>query len=83
MLFRSVGTAISARCNDTRVAQQLSVLGGLPLVVLAALIAFGVIHVTTRLTVVLGVVLLAVDLRGWRFVSLMFDRERLITGTKS
>lgn len=78
-----VGTAISARCNDTRVAQQLSVLGGLPLVVLAALIAFGVVHVTTQLTVLLGVVLLAVDLRGWRFVSLMFDRERLITGTKS
>ena len=41
-----VGMAISARCNDTRVAQQLSVLASLPLVVLAALIAFGVIHVS-------------------------------------
>ncbi len=78
-----VGTAISARSNDTRVAQQLSVLGSLPLVILAALIAFGVIHATFALAVVLGVVLLVFDLRGWRFVSLMFDRERLITGTKS
>jgi ABC-2 type transport system permease protein len=78
-----VGTAISARSNDTRVAQQLSILGGLPLVILAALIAFGVIHATVALAVVLGAVLFVFDVRGWRFVSLMFDRERLITGTKS
>jgi hypothetical protein len=78
-----VGMAISARCNDTRVAQQLSILAGLPLVALAALIAFGVIHASFGLAVVLGAALLAFDLRGWRIVAPMFDRERLITGTKS
>jgi ABC-type transport system involved in multi-copper enzyme maturation permease subunit len=78
-----VATAISARCNDTRVAQQLSILAGLPLVILAALIAFGVLHVTSGLAVVVGVVLLVIDVQGWRIVSTMFDRERLITGTKS
>ena len=28
-------------------------------------------------------VLLVVDVQGWRVVSLMLDRERLITGTRS
>jgi len=78
-----IGTAISARSNDTRVAQQLSILASLPTVLVTALIAFGVIHVSTRIAIVLGVVLLAVDIRGWRIVSPMLDRERLISGTKS
>lgn len=78
-----VGMAFSARSNDTRVAQQLSMLASLPAVVLAALVAFGVIHVTLGLAFVLGAALLGLDLRGWRIVGRMFDRERLITGTKS
>jgi len=78
-----VGIAISARTNDTRVAQQLSVLASLPTVVVAALIAFGVIHATLGLAVGLGSALLILDLRGWRIVGRMLDRERLITGTKS
>src|SRR4029077_18888732 len=42
----SVGVAISTRSSDVRVAQQLSLLGSLPLVVVTSLIAFGTIHVT-------------------------------------
>ncbi len=78
-----VGVAISARTNDTRVAQQLSVLGSLPAVVVTALIAFGVIHPTLGLALGLGAALLFLDVQGWRIVGPMFDRERLITGTKS
>jgi ABC-2 type transport system permease protein len=76
-----VGIAISTRMSDVRAAQQLSVLANLPLVALTSLIAFNVIHATARLALVLGVALLVVDRLGWRVVSAMFDRERLITGT--
>ena len=41
-----VGLAISARVTDTRVAQQLSTLGSLPPLALAALMSFGVITPT-------------------------------------
>ncbi len=78
-----VGIGISARTNDTRVAQQLSVLASLPTVVIAALIAFGVIDPTLKLALGLGIALLVLDRLGWRFVSALFDRERLITGTRS
>jgi hypothetical protein len=47
------------------------------------LIAFGVIHATLGLALGVGVALLVIDVRGWRIVSLLLDRERLITGTKS
>jgi ABC-type Na+ efflux pump permease subunit len=77
-----VGIAISTRCSDVRTAQQLSILASLPPAVLAALIAFGVIHSTRGVTVGFGVVLLLLDLRGWRIVAPMFDRERLVTGTR-
>jgi ABC-2 type transport system permease protein len=77
-----VGIAVSTRSSDIRVAQQLSMLGTLPLVILAALIAFGVIHATTTLALVLGVLLIIIDMRGWRIVGPMLDRERLITGSK-
>jgi ABC-2 type transport system permease protein len=78
-----VGIGISARTNDTRVAQQLSVLASLPTVVVTALIAFGVIHPSLKLALGLGIALLVLDRLGWRFVSALFDRERLITGTRS
>lgn len=78
-----VGIAISARSNDTRVAQQLSILASLPTVLGTSLIAFGAIHATLGLALGVGVALLVIDVRGWRIVSLLLDRERLITGTKS
>lgn len=77
-----VGIAISTRSSDIRAAQQLSVLGNLPLIALTSLIAFNVIHATLGLALGLGTALLLIDRLGWRIVSAMFDRERLITGTR-
>jgi ABC-type Na+ efflux pump permease subunit len=75
-----VGIAISTRASDARVAQQLSLLGSLPLLAVSSLIAFDVIHATLRLAIGLAALLLVLDVLGWRVVSAMFDRERLITG---
>ena len=77
-----VGIAISARASDFRVAQQLGTLAGLPTAVLAALVAFNVIHPTLGLALGLGAALLLLDGAGWRIVSATFDPERLITGTR-
>jgi ABC-2 type transport system permease protein len=77
-----IGIAISTRSSDARVAQQLSLLASLPLVLVPALVAFDAIHPTVGLTVGFGVVLLIGDVMGWRIVAPMFDRERLVTGTR-
>jgi ABC-type transport system involved in multi-copper enzyme maturation permease subunit len=74
------GLAISTRVNDTRVAQQLSVLGSLPPVALAALMSFQVITPTFGLAAALAGGLLAVDCAACLAVARLFDRERLITG---
>ena len=66
-----------------RVAQQLSVLGTLPLLAILALISLNVITVSTALAVGLAAALLAIDLLAWRAVAAVFDRERLITGTRT
>ena len=81
-LFVWVGIAISTRSTDVRVAQQLSLLGSIPAVALIALIAFDVITPTPRLTILLTVALFLADVVGWRVVSPMFDRERLVTGSR-
>jgi ABC-type transport system involved in multi-copper enzyme maturation permease subunit len=78
-----VGIAISTRSNEPRVAQQLGLLACLPSVAVTTLIAYDVIHATFGIAIVFGVVLLVLDRLGWRIVSAMFDRERLITGTRS
>jgi ABC-type Na+ efflux pump permease subunit len=78
-----VGIAISARSSDVRVAQQLSVFASLPPLVVVALLTFSVITPSTGLSLGLAAALLAVDGLGWRAVAAMFDRERLITGTRS
>ena len=77
-----VGIAISARSNDPRVAAQLSVLASLPSVVVATVIAVGGLHVTLGLALILAAALLLLDGLGWRIVSPLFNRERLITGTR-
>ena len=77
-----VGIGISARSSDARVAQQLGLLASLPPVVLIVLIALNVIQPTLRLAIGLGAVLLLLDGLGWRITSRMFDRERLITGSR-
>ncbi len=77
-----VGIAISTRSSDIRAAQQLSVISNLPIVALTTLIAFNTIHATLQLALGLGVALLILDRLGWRVVSAMFDRERLIAGSQ-
>jgi ABC-type transport system involved in multi-copper enzyme maturation permease subunit len=77
-----IGIAISTRASDVRVAQQLSVLASLPTLAVTTLIAFNVIHATLGLAVVLGALLLLANRLGWRLVSALFDRERLIASIR-
>jgi ABC-2 type transport system permease protein len=78
-----IGLAISTRSTDVRAAQQLSMLGNLPIVAVVVLISVNVIHPTPVLVVGLGIALLAGYRVGWRVVSALFDRERLVTGTRT
>ena len=77
-----VGIAISTRSSDARVAQQLGILASLPPVLLAVLIAVDLIPPTLSLAAACAVALLVLDAVGWRVTSRLFDRERLITGTR-
>jgi hypothetical protein len=62
---------------------RASVLGSLPLLAILALMSLNVITVSSGLAVGLAAALLAIDLLAWRVVGAMFDRERLITGTRT
>lgn len=77
-----VGMAVSTRSSDVRVAQQLGALVSLPPVFAVVLIALNVIPVTLALAIGSIVVLVALDVLGWRLTARLFDRERLITGTR-
>lgn len=77
-----VGIAVSTRSPDVRVAQQLSLLGSVPPLVILALMSLNVITASTGLAVGLAAALLVVDLLAGRVVASMFDRERLVTGTR-
>lgn len=77
-----VGIAVSARSSDARVAQQLGLLVSLPPVFVTILIAINVIQATLGLAIGLAMLLLVLDGLGWQITSRMFDRERLITGTR-
>jgi ABC-type Na+ efflux pump permease subunit len=77
-----VGIAISARSSDVRAAQQLSVLATLPPTAVVALMSLNVITASTGLSLALAAALLALDGLGWRAVAAMFDRERLIAGSR-
>ena len=77
-----VGIAVSTRSKDVRVAQQLSVLGSFPPLVIVALMSLNVISESTGLAIGLAAALLAFDLLAWRIVAGMFDRERLVTGRR-
>jgi ABC-type Na+ efflux pump permease subunit len=77
-----VGLAISTWTSDVRAAQQLSVLGSLPLVAVTTMVSLNVIHPTLGLALGCGIALLIVDRLGGRIVSALFDRERLITGSR-
>jgi ABC-type transport system involved in multi-copper enzyme maturation permease subunit len=77
-----IAIAISTRSNDVRVAQQLAALAVLPSVAVTTLIALNVIPATLGLALAGAAVLLVLNRLGWRITSAMFDRERLITGTR-
>jgi ABC-2 type transport system permease protein len=77
-----VGLAISARATDTRVSQQLSILASLPPVAIAALFSFQVISPTFAVAAAFAGALLVIDGLACFAVARVFDRERLITGTK-
>ena len=76
-----VAIAISTRSSDVRVAQQLGVLASLPPVFLTVMIALNVIEPTAQLAIGCGALLIVLDVFGWRLVSGLFDRERLISGS--
>jgi ABC-type transport system involved in multi-copper enzyme maturation permease subunit len=78
-----VGIAISTRSSEVRVAQQVGALASAPTIAVTYLIALNVIHATLGLALGLGTALLVLDGLGWRIVSPMFDRERLMTGIRS
>ena len=78
-----IAMAISTRATDIRVAQQLSVLASLPTIALTTLIAFNVLHPTLGLGFAMGIALLILNRVAWRLVSMLFDRERLIVGTRT
>ena len=75
-----ISIAISTRSSDARVAQQLSLLGNLPILAVTSLIAFDVMHATLGIAIAFAVLLIGLDRLGWRIVSAMFDRERLLAG---
>lgn len=74
-----VGLAISARSSDVRVAQQLAALAMLPVLGLTALFTFRVIQPTVTVAVIGALILVIFDAGAWRVVSVMFDRERILT----
>ena len=77
-----VGIAVSTRSTDVRAAQQLSVLGSFPPLIIVALMSLNVISESDALSIGLAAALLAFDLLAWRVVAAMFDRERLVTGRR-
>jgi ABC-2 type transport system permease protein len=78
-----VGLAISTVARDTRVAQQLGTLAAIPPVVVVALFNFNVITPTATVAVTLGAALLVIDCFAYLVVSRLFDRERLVTGSRT
>jgi ABC-2 type transport system permease protein len=74
---------ISTRSSDVRVAQQLATLASLPSIALTTLVALNVIKASLAIALVAAVALVLLNSIGWRIASAAFDRERLITGTKS
>jgi ABC-type Na+ efflux pump permease subunit len=78
-----VGIAISARSSDVRAAQQLGTLASLPPLAIVVLLSLNVLNATLALALGLAAALLVLDTLGWRVVAPMFDRERLVTGTRS
>jgi ABC-type Na+ efflux pump permease subunit len=78
-----VGMAVSVRASEVRVAQQLGMIASFPPLSVVVLLGIGVIDPTFRVAIIFAVALLVIDLRALRMVSRMFDRERLVTGSRA
>jgi ABC-type transport system involved in multi-copper enzyme maturation permease subunit len=78
-----VGIGISTRASDVRVAQQLGTLSSIPPLAVVALVSFNVFTPSVALAVVFALVLLVADVILFRIVVGLFDRERLITGSRA
>ncbi len=78
-----IGTAISARSSDVRVAQQLGTLASLPALAVTSLMTFQVLSPTVPVALTVAGVLVVIDVAALRVVSNLFDRERLITGARA
>ena len=78
-----VGMAVSVRASEVRVAQQLGALASIPPIGVIILLAAGVVSPTFAVAIAFAIGLLVVDVLLLRFVSGMFDRERLVTGAKA
>lgn len=77
-----LGIALSTRVSEVRVAQQLGLLANLPSIAVTTLIAVNLIHPTLVLAVGCALLLLVFNRLGWRVAAALFDRERLILGTR-
>jgi ABC-2 type transport system permease protein len=78
-----VGMAVSVRAGEIRVAQQLGMIASLPPLGVVVLMVVGVIAPTFTAALVFAALLLAVDILALRGISGLFDRERLVTGSKA
>lgn len=52
----------------------------LPMIGISALFTFHLVHPTLAILAAAFALLVVLDVAGWRLVSAMFDRERLLTG---
>ncbi|HET9017207.1 MAG TPA: ABC transporter permease subunit [Thermomicrobiaceae bacterium] len=77
-----IGIAISTRLNDARAAQQLGSLASLPAIAVTILVVADVIPATLGLSLGLAAVLLVLNGLGWWVMATLFDRERLVAGTR-
>jgi ABC-2 type transport system permease protein len=77
-----LGIAISTRVTEIRVAQQIGLLANLPSIAVTTLVAVNLIHPTLALFIGGALLLLVLNRIGWRVASALFDRERLILGTR-
>jgi ABC-type transport system involved in multi-copper enzyme maturation permease subunit len=78
-----IAIVISTRSSDVRVAQQLATLASLPSIAATTLIALNAIKASLAVALVAAAALVLLNIFGWRLAAAAFDRERLITGTKS
>lgn len=74
-----IGITVSARASDIRIAQQIAIPSSLPSFAVALLVAVNVIPATLLTACLFAVILIGLNVLGWRVSVASFDPERLIT----